>query len=355
MNILITKFKTHGDVLLLTPLIKNLRLNLPKAKIDVLLDYKYESILQNNPHINKIISFYKTSSYGTDFLYFIKLIHKIRKNKYDIFISTDRGDRSALISFLSAAKKRIGRPDKEIFFHRFAFDDHFYLHNERHVIDLNLDPLRILQLRIFSKGLDLYHSEEDWKNVSGYLSSVGKFVHIHPVSLGMYKCLNSLAVAKIIDFIEFNLRLKTVITSSNKPEELNEVGKILNQVRSNPINLSGKLSIPQLSTLNKMSVLTISVDTLISHIASANDVPTIIFFGPTAVNNWGPWDKNYKINRYLKSGGNQSFGKHTVVIQEKNCIPCSKIGCNDSGLSECLIYDDISKIEKYIKEKLACA
>ena len=28
------------------------------------------------------------------------------------------------------------------------------------------------------------------------------------------------------------------------------------------------------------------------HISAANDTPVLAFFGPTAVDNWGPWDNN---------------------------------------------------------------
>ena len=57
MKILIIKFRNIGDVLLTTPLIKNLKLNYPQATIDFALNSSTEAMLKYNPNVNKIYSY----------------------------------------------------------------------------------------------------------------------------------------------------------------------------------------------------------------------------------------------------------------------------------------------------------
>jgi heptosyltransferase-3 len=80
----------------------------------------------------------------------------------------------------------------------------------------------------------------------------------------------------------------------------------------------------------------IVVDTAIMHIATANDVPVLAFFGPTAVDNWGPWDKALTKTTYQRRGSLQQHGKHRVLMDNKTCVPCSQTGCDNSGVSDCL-------------------
>ena len=54
-KILIMKFRNIGDVLLITPLISNLKRNLPDALIDVALNKGTQEMITLNPHVNEVI------------------------------------------------------------------------------------------------------------------------------------------------------------------------------------------------------------------------------------------------------------------------------------------------------------
>jgi len=92
----------------------------------------------------------------------------------------------------------------------------------------------------------------------------------------------------------------------------------------------------------------IVVDTAIMHIATANDIPVLAFFGPTAVDNWGPWDKMLTKTTYQRKGGLQQHGKHRVLMSDKKCVPCSQTGCNNSGVSDCLNALNLETIKENI-------
>jgi len=39
------------------------------------------------------------------------------------------------------------------------------------------------------------------------------------------------------------------------------------------------------------------------HISSANNTPVFALFGPSAVDNWGPWDNDSQLSTYVRAGG----------------------------------------------------
>ena len=53
------KTRAIGDIILSTPVIENLRLEYPQAKIDVLVEKFAMPVLESNPFINKILVFDK--------------------------------------------------------------------------------------------------------------------------------------------------------------------------------------------------------------------------------------------------------------------------------------------------------
>ena len=352
MKILVTKFKSIGDVILLTPLLKNLKLSYPDAEIDLLVQSGTQDVLKNNPNISKIfLTNSKNISRLRNFFYDLYLLLLIRQRKYDLLIVTDRGERGAFLSRFSKAKRKIGRKDESSKYINSSYTDFFSYHGDRHIIELNLDPINILGRKIQSYGLEIYPQKSDFEFVKKKMKNIKKFIHLHPSSQRKYKTLDSQLLAEIIDFCEEILKVKVVLTGNGEDDQ-NQIKSILSLVSSKPINLCNKLSIMQTAALNKMADILIVVDTAIMHISTANNTPVIAFFGPTAVNNWGPWDRSLDINSYVRKGGVQMHGMHKVISGKEVCIPCSKSGCDDSGASMCLKNIQMETIKKEIKNSL---
>jgi len=347
MNILITKFKSLGDVILLTPLISNLKNLYPNSKIDLLLQHDTQIILKNNPHISKIYLIKRSKkSKIKNFLFDLPVYLKIRKKKYDILISSDRGQRGSIIAKIINAKKRIGRKNIEDIDMNKNFNYFFSFHGDRHVIDLNLDPILILGKKIKSKALEIYPAKKDFDYVKKIIRDK-EFIQIHPVSQCGYKSINNNLMAKIIDYCEIDLGIKTIITGSGEKDE-RKINEIISLTKSKPLNLCSKLSLMETSALNKLAKLLVVVDTAVMHISTANLTPVIAFFGPTAVNNWGPWDSRLFSNNYLRKGGIQKHGIHTVLSKNYACVPCSQSGCKNSGVSNCLQDIEFSEVRPII-------
>ena len=184
------------------------------------------------------------------------------------------------------------------------------------------------------------------------LTEINEFIHIHPVSRWIFKCIADNTMAQIIDYCEIELGSKVLLTASPEKFELDKITSILNNCKSKPVNLAGKFSLNQIAALNKKAKLFVGVDTAIMHISASNNVPVLAFFGPSGAFHWGPWDNSLMESGYTKVSGIQVMGKHKVFSENRFCQPCGQDGCNGTKVSDCLMALDIENIKKDIKEIL---
>jgi heptosyltransferase-3 len=87
----------------------------------------------------------------------------------------------------------------------------------------------------------------------------------------------------------------------------------------------------------------------------------VALFGPSRTAQWGPWDNeaarlqaggaNISVP-YSRNRGVQTFGSHTAIQSDWDCVPCGRDGCDGSKKSRCL--DDIQpdKVMSSIDEVL---
>jgi len=354
MKILIMKFRNIGDVLLTTPLIENLKKNYPNSTIDIAINKETKEMITLNPNIDKIHSYDRTQIKKLPFLKKIKaeidFIFKIRKEKYDLIINLTKGDRGAFISLFSKAKDKVGF--RENFLSNLAFNKSMPLkQGMRHQLEWDLDAIRSLDKKIFTKKVSIYENEEDKKFIED-LNLPNEFIHFHPVSRWLFKCIEDEISAQIIDFIQEELKLPVVITAAPVKDEINKIENIVKLCKTTPINLTAKLTLKQTSALNKKAKFFIGVDTAIMHISASNDVPVIAFFGPSGAFHWGPWDNELAKSGYENKNGYQEMGKHKVIQVSWDCAPCGQDGCNGSKISDCLMKKgiDIEFVKKVIKD-----
>jgi len=353
MKILVIKFRNIGDVLLTTPLIKNLKLNYPDSNIDVLVNEGTEAMLKHNPNIHKIFtynrSYYKSLPKLKRFIEEFKFLKSFQN--YDIVINTTEGDRGAFIAKFSKAKIKIGYPVKKNLYLKNTFTHPMPKPTLiRHIIENNLDAIRVLNKPIIEKKVEIFWNKDNEKKVDDLINDKD-FIHIHPVSRWLFKCIDDKIMAQIIDYLHTKNK-KVILTASPDEKELKKVENIISFCKHKPINLSGKLNLNEVAYLSSKAKLFIGVDTAIMHIAAAVDTPVIAFFGPSGAFNWGPWDNNEIESGYTQKNGIQKMGKHIVIQHNWDCIPCGKDGCNGSKISDCLMQFDMNEVFGIIEERL---
>jgi len=356
VKILIIKLRTIGDVLLITPLLSNIRKQLSDATIDVVLNKGTEDILSCNDNVDNLLLYNRgamRSKFVLDrIISEFRFVANIRSRGYDIVVDLDKGDRGAIISKFSQAKIRIGNKGIKSKFLSNAYTDTLPEHKRRHTVEVNLDPLRVLKLPIENKKVTSCFDCNDERLVKEQIAHIDRFIHIHPFSRVRNKEIDMLTLSQIIDFCENDLGVKVVITSSNDKREVDNVNKIISLCKSRPVNLGGALTLRKVSALSKFSDMFIGVDTAVMHMAAAHNIPILAFFGPTTPDIWGPWNNKIDGVVFSQYGGVQKKGKSVVFSDTRKCLPCNNSGCANSHESKCLVSLDLNKIKKCIVELL---
>ena len=157
MKILVLKFRNIGDVLLINPLLDNLKQHYPQAVIDIALNKGTESMVDANPNVNQVITYDRESikalSVVGQALSELRFFLSFRKAKYDMVINLTEGDRGAQIALFSGAPIRIGHVNKRTIFNH-AFTHSLPKQAFRHTLETNLDPLHVLNIPIYHKRVN---------------------------------------------------------------------------------------------------------------------------------------------------------------------------------------------------------
>jgi len=320
MNILIIKFRNIGDVLLSTPLISNLKNIYPDSIIDFALNKGCEDMTSNNPNINKIIAYdrprIKKLSIFSQLKEEIKFTRNIRDNHYDMVINLTEGDRGAQLAFFSGAKSKLGFPVRKGLFSKIKIFDKLGDDKKwQHTVEKDLQFINLLGRNIDNKEVKIYWSSAVEQEVDKILAdnNIDQFVHIHPVSRWMFKCWEDDRMASIIDYLQQDKGLKVIITGAPVKKELDRIDKILELCKTDPINLSGELTLKHLACLSSKAKLFFGVDTAPMHMAAATNTPVIALFGASFPVIWGPWNNDSDKQLFQDEDGVQTNGLHHMV------------------------------------------
>ena len=354
MKILVMKFRNIGDVLLTTPLIENLHHFYPGATIDFALNRGCEAMIEKNPFVNKIHIYerekIKRAGFFEKILGEIEFALLIKREKYDIIVQTTSGDRGIFLGAISGAKTIVAPRSKNTLANFFITHETPKSSGLRHIIEQNLDALRALKFEPVNKKVKIFADESEIAT----LNLPRKFAHFHLTSRWMFKCANDETMAQLIDFCERDLDVRVFITGDKNEAEMKKIDDVLALYHSKPLNLAGKLSLKQVAALSKKSSLFVGVDTAVMHIAAANDISVIAFFGASGAYEWGPWDNSQNESGYVARNGIQTMGRNIVFQKDWDFVPCDKEGIakNDVELTLMDFSDEMPKIKEKIRQNL---
>jgi len=129
----------------------------------------------------------------------------------------------------------------------------------------------------------------------------------------MFKCWEDDRMAKMIDYLQQDKGVKVIITGAPVKKELYRIDKILELCETNPVNLSGKLTLKHLACLSSKAKLFFGVDTAPMHMAAATNTPVVALFGASFPVIWGPWNNISDKKLFQDIDGSQANGLHHMV------------------------------------------
>jgi heptosyltransferase-2 len=340
-KILIVQTAFIGDVILITPLIRETKKIFPQAQIDVLVAKGNQTILENNPYINQIITSDKKSISD-----YFKCLFMLFRNKYDLALTPHRSARSLSLIFLAGIKVRIGF-NRDIFRHLLTCKMRHpqKVHKAKKNLEL-LSPfisdkfpkLQVSDYHLTYDDLDwsseLFPSETDCQASSQYLKTK-KNVAIAPGSVWNTKRWSKENYIKLVKKLSkhgFNL----IFIGSKGEKDLAQ--EIINQANIEAYNTCGDLSILESAGLIAQCHALICNDSGALHIGNAVATPVFAFFGPT-VKRFGYFP--YRENDYL-------------FEIDLECRPCGMHGHKQCPLGhhKCMKLIDVDFVFKKIYDYL---
>ncbi len=349
MKILLIKFRHIGDVLLSTPLIENLKKQYPDATIDFALNQECADMLSGSPFIHQLITYdrhrIKKLNFISRIVEEIKFTARIRSQHYDLVINLTEGDRGAQLAFFSGAGLKLGFPVRKGVFSKLKIFDRLANDQiEHHTVEKDLQFIPLLDKTIVNKRVSVFWPSRIEQEVDEQLQrlKINKFVHIHPVSRWMFKCWEDDRMAAVIDYIQ-DQGIAVIITGAPVSKEQDRIDNIMRLCKTQPIDLSGQLSLKHLPCLSSKAAFFFGVDTAPMHLAAAVNTPVIALFGASKVQCWGPWDNHMAGHTYQPIRGIQKNGIHTVLSHTNFSIFYLKGVKKCQGMMEIKL-DDVRKV-----------
>lgn len=309
---LVMKLRHHGDVLLITPLIRVLKQHDANCEIDVLIYRETRDMLAayaDIHHIHLIDRNWKKLGVKEQIRHEWALAQAIRNRHYDVVVCLADQWRAALLAKYSAAPVRIGinygHRQKHARLWRGCFTDMVAaLPEDRHTVEQNLLPLTVLGIKPEPlPPLVMAYYDADAEAVRELLTAQGwqgeAYVAVHPGSRWFFKCWDDDKFAAVLQHI---LQSGISVVLSAAPDEreqamLNNIVALLSPdaFTGRLYTLSGCLNLRQLAALIDKAALFVGVDSVPMHMAAALDTPCIALFGPTKLAQWRPWNERAKV------------------------------------------------------------
>ncbi|HOD65634.1 MAG TPA: glycosyltransferase family 9 protein [candidate division Zixibacteria bacterium] len=185
-KILISRTDRLGDLILALPFVETIKRRYPECRVDVLASLYASPILENNPHIDRIVRV-QNDQLWTDNLYKKDLLHRIRMEGYRAVVALYPERQISQLFQRAEIPIRIGTARR---FHSIYFTHHVTHSrkaNVKHEYEYNLDFLQFFRDGETVASPKVYLRERELRNARRILDDVGaeeSFVVIHPGSRG---------------------------------------------------------------------------------------------------------------------------------------------------------------------------
>ncbi|MBI2564771.1 lipopolysaccharide heptosyltransferase II [Candidatus Woesearchaeota archaeon] len=299
-KILLFKSGAIGDVLMTTPLIRVLRKKYPETIIDYLTGNWSAKVLQNNPYLNNVFSMPDESFHAKNPFNKIRLLIKIKKQKYDTAFILDKSWLANLFILATGISQRIG-------FNRFGegFSNNYNVNYGviKHEIEYYLELLKAFNLTEKNTKLDLFPLKTDLEFAHLFIkkNKLEKKTIIGVIPGGAHNPGRDYDKTRIWpkeNYVELIKKLQNKHTiflfGGNNDKKLHEDIKARLDHHKNIYDFAGKTSIYQTAALINYCKKIICNDSGPMHIAASMNKPVITIFGCTHPKRKAPLTKGSK-------------------------------------------------------------
>ena len=287
-RILVVRPDRIGDVVLSTPLPREIKKAYSQSYIAVLLRKYTEAVYLNNPNIDEIIIYDESESS-------VSLIGRLRKYKFDYSLTLIPTEKLNWVLFFTGIRTRIGVGHK---FYQFLSNTKSVYRNKyiplRHEADYCLDELRKLGIETQDLDSEIHLRREEQieaTEMKNKLCPNGEMlIGINSTSGNSAPNMPLTEYVDLANKLNKIAKVKIAVTDLSVPRELKNLDNVIFSNEGNTL----RQSIINFSTLD----LLISSSTGPMHIAAGLGVPTLSLFCPLPACSpelWSPTGNNAEI------------------------------------------------------------
>ncbi|MDT8367431.1 MAG: glycosyltransferase family 9 protein [bacterium] len=310
-KVLIVRLSAIGDLVMASPLIGAFKRTWPQARLTWLVEETSKAVLEANPGLDEIIvwprarwrKLLRDRRYLTLLKEIRSFVAELRKRRFDLAVDAQGLLKSGIWVWLSGARERVGIGSREG--SRFLMTE--VISREGASDGLSSQYLLLaeaLGLETEPFEMEMALSDDAEKYARQFKRSIGsEYIVFAPFTTRPQKHWIQKRWPKVAHHLFCELGLKTVILGGWGDVE---AADRMVENASGIINLAGKTSLQQAGAVIARSSLLIGVDTGLTHMGIALEVPTIALFGAT--------------RPYLDTTGTSG----EVLYHKLDCSPCRR-------------------------------
>ena len=299
-NILIIKWGALGDIIMGTSAIRSVKEHFAEAKVTLLSNTLSKQIIPAGSIVDDVLIYDEKKYSGLkSFVELLKIIHQLRKRKFDLAINLRwTSDRCAVLTYLSGAKYRVSSgPHGMMRLYNIGIPHPLGRYHEIH---RNLDIVKAIGVEVSDETPFVYISEDDKKFVEQYFSKQNlikrKTICIHPGASKPVRAWLPDRYKEIAHRLVGEMNMNVIITWGKGEYDW---AKSVAEGREGKIFLSPETkTVGELAALIQNCTMCITNCTGPMNVAVAVQTPTVALLGSTDPLDWSPYGE---IHRSIKS------------------------------------------------------
>ena len=293
---LILRFSSIGDIVMTTPVIRCLKQQYPDAEVHYATKKSYQSLLENNPYVDKVFVLEKSLN---------GLISQLKSERYDYVIDLHNNLRTTIL------KLRLGV--KSFKFDKLNFQKWILVKFKKnimpnvHIVDRYMKTVESLGVKNDNKGLDYFIPVNDEMPLNWLPENFRNGYAVYAIG-GQHET-KKLPLAKMIELCK-TIQLPLVLIGGKEDAVISEQLS-MNSKTTRIFDTCGKCNLNQSASIIKNASIVYTHDTGMMHVAAALKKKVISIWGNT-VPAFGmyPYQTDFEV----------------IEHPDLHCRPCSKIG-----------------------------
>ncbi|HTZ21766.1 MAG TPA: glycosyltransferase family 9 protein [Opitutaceae bacterium] len=294
-NVLVIRRRYLGDIVLLGPIFRNLRLHWPQARLTALVEPAYADVLALNPDVDAVVPLPRS---GASPGFWWRTLRALRRGRFTHVFNLDNVPKTALLTRWTDAPFRAGLfyelPHRLTGLYTHRVIDPPAEHEQRSIAEYYLRVLAAAEVPVVSHEIRLIPREADLAFARELLGRLfrpvipapTRFLLVHPGSRSPFRLWPTERFGEVCRRVRAELNARVVLIAG--PGEERMLQAILAHAGSDQLVIDRSLSVPQFAALATLADALLCHDSGPMHVATAVGTPVVALFGSQNVALWRP-------------------------------------------------------------------